>query len=130
MCSCVGAWFICLMPSVALQVPVQLKGPLVNSVCSVCDCMCSAAHMRAEWCDLLWPLLLLTPGVPLPLRTLALCTLSVLCLPLKLVEVGEHSSRSHSINRASVEGSNDLRPGSDGFRPLDATVVEVGRGAC
>jgi hypothetical protein len=36
------------------------------------------------------------------------------------------------MNRASVEGSNDLRPGSNGFRPLDATVVEVRglRGSC
>lgn len=45
---------------------------------------------------------------------------------LQLVEVNEGNSRSHSMNRASVDGSNDLRPGSNGFRPLDATVVEVG----
>jgi hypothetical protein len=45
---------------------------------------------------------------------------------LQLVEVNERNSRSHSMNRASVDGSNDLRPGSNGFRPLDATVVEVG----
>jgi hypothetical protein len=48
------------------------------------------------------------------------------CL-LQLVEVGPGNSRSYGMNRASVEGSNDLRPGSNGFRPLDATVVEVRR---
>jgi hypothetical protein len=45
---------------------------------------------------------------------------------VQLVEVNERNSRSYGINRASVDGSNDLRPGSNGFRPLDATVVEVG----
>jgi hypothetical protein len=29
------------------------------------------------------------------------------------------------MGRATFDGSHDLRPGSDGFRPLDATVVEV-----
>lgn len=42
------------------------------------------------------------------------------------MEVGAANSRSHGMQRASAEAnSSDLRPGSQDFRALDATVVEV-----
>lgn len=129
-CSCV--W--CLVHafgalwSEALLAPLQMRAAFVHSAVlfPVWDCLCSVATQAcvlicAPCCG---PRLLLSAGVPLPLHSRSAPCL--LCLPLQLVEVGAHNSRSHSINRASAEGSNDLRPGSDGFRPLDATVVEVG----
>lgn len=103
------------------------EGGICAQCCSVprWDCICSVAHTRACWfvCPAAPHPLLLTHGVSLPLHLRSAPCL--LCLPLQLVEVGAHNSRGTSINRASVEGSNDLRPGLDGFRPLDATVVEV-----
>lgn len=55
----------------------------------------------------------------------------LLLLLLQLVDVSPANSRSHGTQHGAVERSNDLKPGSDGFRPLDATVVEVRvRGCC
>jgi hypothetical protein len=97
--------------------PVPRLGPHVQ--CGTQACLIYAIVLP--------PCLLLMPVVPLRLHP-HLRALFPLFLPRppQLVEVGDHNSRGNSMNRASVEGSNDLRPGSDGFRPLDATVVEVG----
>lgn len=68
-----------------------------------------------------------TPSTCLRLHSSARCHVCccVLSCCLQLVEVSGANSRSTGVSRATVEGSHDLRPGSDGFRPLDATVVEV-----
>jgi len=75
-----------------------------------------ALHFGVVICCQVWPLAVSS----------ALCCFPCPCpCHLQLVEVSAANSRSYGINRAGVDRVNDLRPGSQDFRALDATVVEV-----